>query len=465
MALIAYLMLLAGCTAYASLDWRRGWYLLLACGVLQDPVRKLTPGTPVTISFSIILIYAMILFTARKEMAAALTDFSRRFANLYSATFILILTLAIAAMNGLVTYGVDNWKVPMLGLFTYLAPLPAIILGYTWLQREEQLYQLYRVYAAITSIALIGTILEYFRVRSPVLGLVAQPGVDYIRYFSGMEVRLLSGFYRSPDIMGWHAATLTAIAITMALRSGVRKQVLIWMSVSAWAFLTCLIAGRRKATYFVVVYAAVVLWRYFRRVQNAQVFSLAGVMLILWTVMHHIAAGQQSSAYARAAAASQDEITHRLEGGAWATFQQYGFLGAGLGTATQGAQHVLKGSTEQLGWQEGGLGKLAIEVGLPGLLAIAFVAWLLLAMLMRLTKIPDVPGSSQLGRVSLFGLFLANAATFTASAQAYTDAVLSLFTAFLIGCLFATAALDERLPAAEKSDAAQPQQLTAPATA
>src|ERR1043166_8403850 len=42
MVLIPFLaLLLLGCVI-AFLDWRRGWYLAIACGVLQDPVRKLT---------------------------------------------------------------------------------------------------------------------------------------------------------------------------------------------------------------------------------------------------------------------------------------------------------------------------------------------------------------------------------------------------------------------------------------
>ena len=33
-------------------DWRRGWLLALVAGVLQDPVRKLTPNTPVVLTFN-----------------------------------------------------------------------------------------------------------------------------------------------------------------------------------------------------------------------------------------------------------------------------------------------------------------------------------------------------------------------------------------------------------------------------
>ena len=134
---------------------------------------------------------------------------------------------------------------------------------------------------------------------------------------------------------------------------------------------------------------------------------------------------------------------------------------AGLGTATQGIYH-LTGSATNIGWQEGGLGKLAIELGVPGLLAVVVFAIAMIRLMLRITKHPDIPESSQFSRVTLFGLVVANIANFTASAQAYTDPMLVLISAFFVGCLFATATLDERAAAVAKPAAAR---VLAPATA
>ncbi len=463
MALGAYLCFLAAAVAYVNADWRRGWFVVPLCGAIQDPVRKLTPDVPVAISFAVVGIFALILLRARDEMLEDVRDFVRRFPSVYTATFIFLLALGIAAFNGLFTYGFDKWKVPVLSFATYMAPMVAILFGYTWLRREEQIYRLFEWYSIITSVALVGTVLEYLRVDSRLLGMVGFEG-DFIRHLPGIQIRLLSGFYRSPDIMAWHAATLTTIGIAMSLRFGLDKRALIWSATAGWGFLNCMIAGRRKAVYYVMVFSAMFLWRYMRRVKSGQVFAMIGVAAVLGLVVQNLAEGSQTSVYATTAMASQEELATRFEGGVMETFRQFGYLGAGLGTATQGVRHLI-GTDLNIGWQEGGLGKLAMEVGLPGIIALLALGLALTKLLMTLTRIPDVEGSSQFLRVTLFALVVANGANFIASAQAYSDAVLSLMAGFFVGCLFAAAALDERLPAKQPAVAVTTQPLTAPVTA
>ena len=70
---------------------------------------------------------------------------------------------------------------------------------------------------------------------------------DYIRHLPGIQIRMLSGIYRSPDVMAWHASMLAVIGVAMALRAGVRRQLLIWSAVAGWGFVNCMIGGRRKA--------------------------------------------------------------------------------------------------------------------------------------------------------------------------------------------------------------------------
>lgn len=445
MITIGFLSFVAFAAIVSLADWRRGWLLAIVVGVLQDPVRKLVAGSPVYLTFSIVGVYIAILFATQRGMQRALRDFANRFANLWSVFGVVLLFLVLAAINGLMTYGIALWKAPLLSFFIYVAPLPAILIGYMYLDSEEKLFGFFRFYAVVTSIALIGTPLEYYRINFPALGMVLQVG-DYIRFLPGMEVRMLSGFYRAPDIMGWHAATLTAISVAMMVRSEMSKRSWPWMFAAAWGFYNCMICGRRKAIYYVAAFAVAFVWRYFKRLRAPEfaAFAMAGVVMIL--VIHQLKADEGSKIYAAAAVASSSELTGRLEGGVMETIRQFGILGAGLGTATQGVQHVL-GPEKSLSWQEGGLGKLAIELGLPGLLAVALFAFTAIRMMIRISGIPDHPSTSQLGRAALFGIVVANMVNFMASAQTYSDPVLTILACFFTGCLFATVTLDERTAA------------------
>jgi hypothetical protein len=116
-----------------------------------------------------------------------------------------------------------------------------------------------------------------------------------------------------------------------------------------------------------------------------------------------------------------------------------------------------------MSWQEGGLGKLAVEIGIPGLLAAAILGWIALRAGMRISAFPDRPWSKQVGRVALFAITMANVANFLASAQTYSDPVVTIVTCFLAGCLFAMPTLDERTAQAA-AEQANPTQL-APVTA
>jgi hypothetical protein len=459
---VAFMLLSA---ALALVDWRRGWPLALLVGVLADPARKLTPGTPVAMSLSIIAVYLVIIFSAQKTLQTHAREFSRRFSNLFGGLTVVLFFLFLAAVNGLFTFGLEGWKAPALGLFLYCAPVPAVILGYAYLQREEQIYGLFRFYAIVTSIAMIGTPLEYFNLPWRALGTVALSEGNY-RMLTGLTIRLLSGFYRAPDIMGLHAAILTMISLIMMLRSSSFRTAWIWMLVTGWGFLNCLLSGRRKAIYMIVVFLAAFLWRYFRRLSAVHVISFVALGLLTMFVIGRVSGDEQSSAYTQGAATTQDEIYSRLEGGLSGTVEQSGIMGSGLGTATQGAYHVLNESgVARLGWQEGGLGKLAAELGVPGLIAVALLGAAMLRTMLKISAHPDVPGSTQLTRAALFGIVVANVVEFMASAQAYSDAVLTLLAAFFVGCLFATASLDERLAEATAAESsALPRPLTSPVT-
>jgi hypothetical protein len=264
----------------ALIDWRDGWFAAILCGVLQDPFRKMTPGTPAVMTMSIVAVYSVVLMAAAATLYRNRRDFAFRFPNVYTSAFLVIIFLMLAALRGIATFGVALWKVPVLSFFIYCVPIPAVLLGYSWLNREELLVRFFTFYAVLTSIALIGTPLEYLGVQSRALGMVAMPW-GFIRHLPGLQIRVLSGIYRAPDIMGWHASMLVIVAIIMAMRARVLTRAWPWIGVASWGFLNCIISGRRKAIYMVLAFALAFFWRYFKRLTVAQLSSIifAGIAL------------------------------------------------------------------------------------------------------------------------------------------------------------------------------------------
>lgn len=461
MITILFAAMLLCAIAVALMNWRHGWFAAIVCGVLQDPFRKLTPGTPAFMSMSVVAVYLVILVIAAGTLYRQRRDFQNRFPFVYNAVIVFLIFLVIAGLRGLATFGIALWKVPALSFLIYCIPIPAVLLGYSWLTREEQLVAFFTFYAVLTSVAMIGTPLEYFGVQSQALGMVAMPW-GFIRHLPGLQIRILSGLYRAPDIMGWHASTLTIIAIIMAMRGRVLTRAWPWILAASWGFLNCIISGRRKAIYMVAVFALVFFWRYMKRLTIAQLWSVAFAGIALAGVVYFVSHSETSSVYTKGAKTTSTEVFSRLEGGTGGTIEQHGFLGAGLGAATQGVRHVA-GTAADFGWQEGGMAKLVAELGIPGALAVALLGLAMLRMMLRITAVGDIEGTSQIMRVGLFALVMSNVANFLASAQAYADPVLTLASAFFLGCLFATATLDEKL--AEERKRAASTALPAPATA
>src|SRR5687768_12364033 len=84
----------------ALINWRHGWFAAIVCGVLQDPFRKLTPGTPAIMTMSIVAVYAIVLLAAAGVLQRGRRDFEVRFPNVYSSVFVVILFLMLAALRG-----------------------------------------------------------------------------------------------------------------------------------------------------------------------------------------------------------------------------------------------------------------------------------------------------------------------------------------------------------------------------
>ena len=179
--------------------------------------------------------------------------------------------------------------------------------------------------------------------------------------------------------------------------------------------------------------------------------AIIATALALTFVVSRLTSNEETRVYTQATVTTREELTSRLEGGIFDTLEQNGIMGSGLGSATQGVNYVAGRDIQ--GWQEGGVGKVAAELGLPGMLAAAFFLFIALRLSLIITRIPDHPASPQLMRVILLALIAGHAANFVASAQTYSDPLIVLVAAFFTGCFFASVTLDERTPVPERAQA------------
>jgi hypothetical protein len=187
------------------------------------------------------------------------------------------------------------------------------------------------------------------------------------------------------------------------------------------------------AIWLVVVAAAYV--RAGRASRLAAVVAVAGLTILGATMTAH-EMEIETSYYAYAISVQQEtagRVWTSSWGDLWQTLAQAGVLGAGLGSASQGTQHI--GSAPQRSWQEGGLSKLLVELGLPGLLCALALAAALARALARSLGFASAPGGRLL--VGVIAFCTANAASFVVSHQVYGDLLVMTLTAFFTGVALA----------------------------
>ena len=127
----------------------------------------------------------------------------------------------------------------------------------------------------------------------------------------------------------------------------------------------------------------------------------------------------------------------------WA-YDSFGLFGAGLGVGTQGTQHF-GGGGAIAGAAEGGLGKITLELGIPGLFVMGWFAISLFRHLWRIMR--DASRiSPRIARLSygLFSFLVANVAAFSVATQAYGDLFILLILSWTLGFLLAIPVLLER---------------------
>jgi hypothetical protein len=452
--------LLAIAVFFAIAHWRLGLLLVLVTAILQDPLRKITPEQPVWfVAFAAIVFAGACLGAGLRSVPLTPNSMFKSHGRIMTPILLLLVLIILEAFNSFIRFG--NPMVTSIGLLTYLSPMLAIVFAYQLVLRagEVRIHQFMKAYVLCIVPALATVYLEYVGYDWPVLGSV---GSKLLIYDVGTVIIPKQGIFRTSEIAAWHAMTCACFVVLLATTRKINLRVLLTTGIVVVLLLgIAMLTGRRKALVEVMIFASVylILWAIFqkRMAKLGVVLAIVGLIGFGWLFGSDRAVGQlgnnfvdkSSSGYFIYVERSKnvfEAIPSRfVELGiapiTWA-YDRFGPFGAGLGTGTQGTQYFGAGGG---GASEGGLGKIMVELGIPGLFVLGWLAILVFNHLWSIMRVASQT-SPRIARLSygLFSFLVANAAAFSVATQAYGDLFVLLTLSWTLGFLFAIPELLER---------------------
>lgn len=459
------LILLLAVAAMAFINWRLGLVLCVLTAILQDPLRKMVPGQPVYFVVLVGAVFGAAWMGALVSRVRLAPNSIEGWRQNVGTPFTLFVILAIfQAMHSLAVY--QNPTMTAIGVLSYFAPIPAVVFAYQFAMREgmQGIRRWMKFYLVLAIIALCTVILENSGASWRILGEVGE-GVwisGQGAYYKGN-----SGIFRAAEIAAWHGATVACFAFMVLNRQRLSLPKMI-LAVSLVIFLLYIgaLTGRRKMiieiTIFICAYFSLGIWFNSGKGKLAVLVALLGIASYIGVVgwvargpgelvekssQLEDAEGTGFGRYSARAETVFEDLPIRLRTMGvrpieWAV-ASHGWFGGGLGVGSQGAQHF---GAEGSGAAESGLGKLTVELGLPGLV---LVFWLLFAIGRYVWKLLGILSRESKTHANFaYGLtafLLANVATFSIATQAYGDIFVLLSLGISLGFLFAQLGLARRI--------------------
>jgi hypothetical protein len=445
MALYGFLTFTALSCLLAIGYWRRGLYALILMSAIQDPVRKLVPGAPgwlVLCSIAVLLsVIAGMLMDQDGSQSSWRIDLQDRYPRIASRLVFLFVSILIPVSIS-IAYGPGSWKLTLFGLISYGSILLSAVIGYVFPRNPAEIRRLLAFYCLCSSPMLLGGFIEYFNL-APDLAVVGTSALSttWIRYHEFEIVQMVAGFYRSPDVMGWHASATTMLALVLAATSrGWGK--LGWAGISLSSFLALMLSGRRKMVYMIPIFLLLVMAFYFFSARRKKLFLVVGLLAVpfIFVVVASNWLGSdlvQFTYYTEGALDASSQVERHAFESVIATFRQSGFFGSGLGVAAPGSQYLQVARPRV--WQESGPSRLMVELGVPGFIAVLLLLWSALRQ-------ACVVGIQQ-ARLGLFdvvyplGLLsftLVNLMSLVVSGQILADPFIASFCAITFGLVLST---------------------------
>lgn len=431
-----YYLILGLCLLATIANWRLGVLLCILMDVIRDPVRKLSDGQSVMVTATAGVLWVGVFLGLAASQGRELRAAFRRYPALKRGILCLVGAIIPGALLALFMYR-SGYVLAAIGTVSYLAPLIGLAIGWAYPRYEKDITRLLAIYVAVNAVAMAGTVLEWRGYEFPGLGGI---GVEWIRHHASLQLKLIAGIYRSPDIMGLHAAHIAIFSTILAMRAKPLGRVT-WTSLAVWGMTCVLLSGRRKMIGIPLIFlAAFLLLNILRGSKHASRPMIAGIVLsiaagVALFSVREVSTSNDYQEYATTLLTRGVERSNELiTGSVISTLQQSGVFGSGLGSATQGTYYT--GIRIRKNWQEDGISRLFKELGVPGVVLIGLSTWSVILVVRTAIRLIPPDESSQQLQLALLAVVMGNAASFTASHQQYSgDPMNGLLVLFLLGCV------------------------------
>lgn len=436
-----FLLFATGCVYGLMKDFGAYSFIVLI-GFLQDPARKLMAGEPIYMTVAVGVVVACIALRQMFSTQNSFTDpFARWSGNIPAPLVVYLLLILIQGVHSLVRYG--SPFVTTLGAIFYVAPLLAIIIGYSQFYRFEIVRGFMVIFSVLALVAAVSVLLAFSGFQSPLLNEV---GGGLIIYDQGTILKAHSGVMRSSEIAGWHMGACVCFLIILTADKASLASILLASVLIVLLISSIILTGRRKMILQIVVFSTIYipLLRFYQGALSMRfmlvVMTAIGILsMFIYTFVPSLAGGDYELYLARGTSVFGDAgerfSTLGIGSIAWA-YNLHGFLGGGLGVATQGSQHFIEGFVGGAG--EGGLGKLVSELGIIALLIVPWLAYAFAVHLHRCLQLVSTTMPGKLGfSVGVLAFLVANIPTFIVASQVYGDVFVLLILGLLAGALFA----------------------------
>lgn len=431
---------------YAFFTGKNSLLLLLGIGFTQDIVRKLTPGEPIIFIVTAGAFFGFILLGiwAKNGFSSSQEPFVRWTNKIRMPLLFFILVLFFQLVHSFLVY--RNVVVGLIGLGTYIAPFLALVVGYHLGNSVAGIRAFMRLYVIVGTLVALSVVLSFVGFE---WAIFKEIGAGIKIYDQGTVLKSYSGIMRTGEVAAWHISTAACLLLILTFTSEKSSNMLIVVAIVAILMVAVALTGRRKMLMmtFLFIIFYLLSYPYYKKTLDPKYFMpFLCSMVVVWfgyeiinldnyseSLRNYITRG--SSVFGDASGRFIDLGISPIN---WA-YNRVGLMGGGLGIASQGG-YLFGGSDLAGGSGEGGLGKIMVELGLPGLVVIV---WLVLAMAshinngLKLCARMPVNNTILPLMVSLSVLLAVNVVIFSVATQVYGDFFILILLGVFGGFVFA----------------------------